>query len=110
VVMGKMRLKRGDTVQVIAGKDAGKTGKVLRVYPDKQRVLVESVNFVMRHTRPTRSSMQGGVVQKEAPLHASNVVLVCSRCGEPTRVSRKRLDDGRSVRICKKCGEVIDRS
>jgi large subunit ribosomal protein L24 len=108
--MPKMRIKKGDTVQVIAGKDKGKTGKVLRVYPDDQRVLVESVNFVMRHTRPTRSGMQGGVVQKEAALHASNVVLLCSRCDQPTRVSRKRLEDGRSVRVCKKCGEVIDRT
>jgi len=107
--MRKMRIKRGDTVQVIAGKDRGKTGKVLQVYPDKQRVLVESVNFIQRHTRPTRTSMQGGVVQKEAPLHASNVVLVCSRCGQTTRVSRRRLEDGRRVRVCKKCDEVVDR-
>jgi len=107
--MRKMRIKRGDTVQVIAGKDRGKTGKVLRVYPNEQRVLVESVNFIMRHTRPTRTSVQGGVVQKEAPLHASNVVLVCSRCGQPARVSRRRLDDGRRVRVCKKCDEVIDK-
>ena len=107
--MRKMRIKKGDTVEVIAGKDKGKTGKVLQVYPGEQRVLVESVNFIQRHTRPTRTSMQGGVVQKEAPLHASNVVLLCNRCGQATRVSRRRLEDGRRVRVCKKCDEVIDK-
>jgi large subunit ribosomal protein L24 len=107
--MRKMRIKKGDTVAVIAGKDKGKTGKVLQVYPGEQRVLVESVNFIQRHTRPTRTSMQGGVVQKEAPLHASNVVLLCSRCGQATRVSKRRLEDGRRVRVCKKCDEVIDK-
>ena len=107
--MPKMRIKRGDTVQVITGKDRGKTGKVLQVYPDKHRVLVESVNFIMRHTRQTRSNVQGGVIQKEAPVDASNVVLLCSRCGQPTRVARKRLDDGRTMRVCKKCGEMMDK-
>lgn len=107
--MRKMRIKRGDTVRVIAGKDRGKTGRVLQVYPDKQRVLVEAINFIQRHTRPTRTSTQGGVVQKEAPLHASNVVLVCNRCGQTTRVAKRRLEDGRRVRVCKKCDEVVDK-
>jgi len=108
--MHKMVIKRGDTVQVIAGKDKGKTGKVLRVYPDKQKVLVESINFIMRHTRASRTNVQGGVVQKEAPLHASNVALLCSRCGERSRVSRKVLGDAGRARVCKKCGEIIDKS
>ena len=109
-VTHKMCIKRGDTVRVIAGKDRGKTGRVLQVQPDGRQVLVEAVNFVMRHTRPTRTNVQGGVVQREAPLHVSNVVLLCNRCAEATKVTRKVLDDGRKVRVCKKCGEVMDRT
>lgn len=105
-----MRIKKGDSVRVIAGKDVGKTGRVLQVDPGRQQVLVESVNFIMRHTRPTRTNVQGGVVQKEASLHVSNVVLLCNRCAQPTKVTTKVLDDGRKVRVCKKCGEVMDRT
>jgi large subunit ribosomal protein L24 len=93
---------------VIAGKDRGKTGRVLHVDPRDRRVLVESVNFIMRHTRPHRTNVQGGVVQREAPLPVSNVVLVCNRCAQATKVTKKVLEDGRKVRVCKKCGEVID--
>ncbi len=108
VVKRRARIKRGDTVRVVAGKDRGKTGRVLQVEPERGRVLVEAVNFVMRHTRPHRTNVQGGVIQREAALHISNVVLVCNRCAQATRVTKKALDDGRSVRVCKKCGEVVD--
>lgn len=107
--MPNVSIKKGDTVEVIAGKDKGKTGKVLRVFPGRQRVLVEAVNFVFRHTRQTRMNVQGGVVQREASLHIANVALLCSRCNQRTRVGRKLLDDGKRVRVCKKCGEVIDK-
>ncbi|MGI6603642.1 MAG: 50S ribosomal protein L24 [Firmicutes bacterium] len=105
----KVHVKKGDTVIVIAGKDCGKKGKILRVFPAKGRVLVEGVNMIKRHTRPTRKIQQGGIISQEAPLHASNVQLVCSRCGKPARVGKKVLADGRRVRVCKKCGEVVDK-
>ncbi len=94
---------------VLAGKDRGKKGKVLRVLPEKQRVIVEGVNVVKRHQRPTRQVMQGGIIEKEAPVHLSNVMLVCPRCNTPTRTARRILESGRKVRACKRCGEVIDK-
>lgn len=105
----KLHVRRGDTVLVLTGKDRGKRGKVLRALPDRGRVIVEGVNVVKRHQKPTRQVMQGGIIEKEAPIHASNVMLVCPRCGSPTRVGRRRREDGRGVRVCKRCGEDIDR-
>ncbi|EKP94859.1 MULTISPECIES: 50S ribosomal protein L24 [Thermaerobacter] len=105
----KMTIRKGDTVLVIAGKDAGKKGKVLRALPAEERVVVEGVNIVKRHQRPRPGVVQSGIIEREAPIHRSNVMLVCPRCGQPTRVAKKQLDDGRRVRACKKCGEVIDR-
>ncbi|MEW5761938.1 MAG: 50S ribosomal protein L24 [Bacillota bacterium] len=102
-----VRIRKGDAVLVTTGKDAGKKGKVLAVLPRRNRVIVEGVNVVKRHTRPTRKVPQGGIVEKEAPIHASNVMLLCTRCHQPTRVARRVLEDGRKVRACKKCGEVI---
>lgn len=104
----KVHVKKGDTVLVITGKDAGHKGKVLRVLPKEQRVIVEKANIVKRHTRPTRSMPQGGIVEKEAPIHSSNVMLLCSKCSQPTRVGKKVLGDGKRVRVCKRCGEVLD--
>nr|WP_156779943.1 50S ribosomal protein L24 [Ammonifex degensii] len=103
-----MHVKKGDTVLVLTGKDAGKKGKVLRVIPEEQRVIVEKVNIVKRHMRPTRQFPQGGIIEKEAPIHASNVMLVCTKCGRPTRVGHRILPEGKKVRVCKKCGEPID--
>ncbi|PZN13384.1 MAG: 50S ribosomal protein L24 [Bacillota bacterium] len=105
----KMSIRTGDTVLVISGKDAGKKGKVIRAFPQEERVIVEGVNIVKRHQRPRPGVMQSGIIEKEAPIHRSNVMLVCPRCGQPTRVAKKQLDDGRRVRACKRCGEVIDR-
>ncbi|ACX52608.1 ribosomal protein L24 [Ammonifex degensii KC4] len=105
---GKVHVKKGDTVLVLTGKDAGKKGKVLRVIPEEQRVIVEKVNIVKRHMRPTRQFPQGGIIEKEAPIHASNVMLVCTKCGRPTRVGHRILPEGKKVRVCKKCGEPID--
>lgn len=103
----RLAVKKNDLVRVIAGKDRGKQGQVLRVIPKLQRVIVERVNLVKRHTRPSRLS-QGGILEKEAPIHVSNVMLICNRCDRPVRTGRAILADGRKVRVCKKCGEVID--
>jgi large subunit ribosomal protein L24 len=103
-------IRKNDTVLVTTGKDRGKKGRVLRVVPDKNRLIVEGVNLIKRHTRPNPAkNVKGGVVQREAALHASNVQLVCPECGAQTRVGHKVLDDGRKVRICRKCGGVVDK-
>lgn len=103
----KVHVHKGDTVLVIRGKSAGKKGKVLEVQPANSRVVVEGVNKVKRHTKPTRSMPQGGIMEKEAAIHSSNVMLYCTKCNKPTRVGKKILEDGNKVRQCKKCGEVL---
>ena len=103
-------IRRNDNVVVVTGKDRGKRGRVLKVLPEKNRLVVEGVNFIKRHTRPNpQRQIKGGVVEREASLHASNVQLVCPECGKPTRVGRKILGDGRKVRICRKCEGVVDK-
>jgi large subunit ribosomal protein L24 len=106
--MALKRLKKNDTVMIIAGRERGKTGKVLRVLPDEGRVLIERLNLVKRHTKPRGQQQGGGIIEKEASLHLSNVQPVCGRCNKPTRVGRKRLDDGKAVRICRRCGEQME--
>jgi len=102
-------VRRGDTVGIIAGRERGKRGKVLRVLMDKGRVLVEHVNMVKKHQRPTQKLRQGGIIEREGPLALSNVLLVCARCDKPARTGIKVLADGRKVRTCKRCGESIDK-
>ena len=103
-------IKKNDNVLVIAGRDRGKRGRVLRVIPVKRRVIVEGVNFIKRHTRANpQKNVKGGIVQREASLSVANVQLVCPECSAATRVGRQRLDDGRRVRICRKCKGVIDK-
>ena len=95
---------------VVAGKDRGKRGRVLQVVPDKNRVVVEGVNFIKKHTRPNpQANIKGGIVEREASLHASNVQIVCPECGAPTRIGRQLLADGRKVRICRKCDGAVDK-
>jgi len=103
-----MHIKKGDTVLVTTGKDAGKKGKVLRVIPLKNRVVVEGVNRVKKHQRPSRAIPQGGILKIESPLNASNVMLVCNKCSKPTRLAKTLLDSGEKVRVCKQCGEIMD--
>lgn len=103
-----MHVKKGDTVKVLSGKDKGKQGKILRSVPEKQRVVVEKVNMIKKAMRPTQANPQGGISSLEAPIHVSNVMLVCPQCSEPTRVSHKRDENGRKVRVCKKCKKDID--
>ena len=103
-------IRKNDSVIVITGRDRGTRGRVLRVLPEKRRVIVEGVNFIKRHTRPNpQKNIKGGIVEREAPLSASNVQLVCPECSNPTRVGRKLLDDGRRVRFCRKCKGVVDK-
>jgi large subunit ribosomal protein L24 len=105
----KMNIRSGDTVLVRSGKDRGKSGKVLRIYPKAGTVLVQSVNFMKKHTRPSQRNQQGGVVEREAPVAVSNVMLVCDKCSRATRIEHTFLEDGTKVRRCKKCSEVIGR-
>jgi large subunit ribosomal protein L24 len=106
----RTNLRKNDTIEVLAGKDAGKRGKILKVLPKKSRVIVQGVGFIKRHTRPNpQRNIKGGIAEREAPIHISNVQLVCSDCGTPTRIGKKILDDGRRVRICRKCEGVLDK-
>jgi large subunit ribosomal protein L24 len=105
-----LAIKRNDTVVVIAGKEKGKRGKVLIVLPERQRVVVERVNFIKRHQRPTQKIRQGGIIEREGSLHVSNVMLVCGKCDKPTRPTTQVLADGRRVRVCRKCRETLDKS
>lgn len=101
------KIKKNDTVKVIAGRDKGKTGKVLKVYPKQRRALVEGVNYVRKHVRRTQQDQQGGIITKESPIHISKLMLVCKACGRPTRVGFSKLSDGTKARLCKKCNELI---
>lgn len=106
----KIQIKKGDTVTILAGKDVNKQGKVLHVFPKKKRVLVEGVNFIKRHTRGNPQRVQqGGVITREAPIHLSNVMLVCPKCNRPSRFGRTILTDGSKVRVCKKCHEIVEK-
>jgi len=104
-----IHVRRGDTVGVIAGKERGKRGKVLRVIRESDRVVVEHLNMIKRHQRPTPKLRQGGIIEREGPLAVSNVLVVCARCDRPVRTGVRVLADGRKVRVCKRCGESVDR-
>jgi large subunit ribosomal protein L24 len=101
-------LKKEDKVKIITGKDKGKIGKVLKVNRKKQRVLIENVNIIKRHQRPSAQNRQGGIIETEAPLDWSNVMLMCNKCVKPVRIKMQQLDDGKKVRVCRKCNEQID--
>ncbi|MFO7773426.1 MAG: 50S ribosomal protein L24 [Dehalococcoidia bacterium] len=103
-----MKIRKNDTVIVIAGKDRGKSGKVRRAFPKEDRVVVEGLNMIKRHSRARRATRQAGIIELEAPIHLSNVMLLCDKCGKPTRVGFRFLADGKRVRICNSCQEVID--
>jgi len=103
-----MKIKRDDTVVITTGKDSGKKGKVRHAWPDKEKVIVDGANMIKRHSRARRAARQAGIIELEAPIHVSNVMLVCSKCNKPTRVGFQFLADGKRVRVCKSCQEVID--
>jgi large subunit ribosomal protein L24 len=106
----RINLRKNDTVQVLTGRDAGKQGKVLKVYPEKNRVIVQGVGFVKKHTRPQpQRNIKGGIAEREGAIHASNVQVVCGECGKGTRIGHKLLADGKKVRVCRKCEGVLDK-
>jgi len=103
-------IRRNDTVLVLAGKSKGRTGRVLRVFPGEGRAIVEGVNFVRKHTKANpQKNIKGGILEREAPVHLSNLMQVCSECGKPTRVGHKILEDGKKVRACRRCGGILDK-
>ena len=107
--MPKIKLKKNDQVLVIAGKDKGAKGKVLKVFPAQNSVIVEQINLIKKHTRPNpQRQVQGGIVEREAPIHVSKLKLICPESGKPTRVGRRRLEDGRGVRVSKVSGATLD--
>jgi large subunit ribosomal protein L24 len=103
-----MKIKKGDTVKILSGKDVGKQGKVLAVLPSEGKVIVEGLNIVKRHTRPSQANPQSRIVEKPAPLAASKVMLICPGCGYPTRVGISRDDQGTASRVCKRCERTMD--
>ncbi|HLN82424.1 MAG: 50S ribosomal protein L24 [Betaproteobacteria bacterium] len=103
-----MQIRKNDSVIVIGGKERGKTGKVLRVMPDKDAVVIERLNMVKRHTKPRGPQQPGGIVEKEAAIHASNIMILCDKCNAPVRVGHKTLADGKKIRICRRCNEALD--
>jgi large subunit ribosomal protein L24 len=103
-----LRLRKNDLVQVISGEDVGKTGKIIRVLPEKNKAIVEGINIVKRHTKPSPKNQQGGIMEKEAAIHLSNLMLVCPKTGKPTRVGVSVLESGKRVRFSKKAKELID--
>lgn len=105
----KLHVKKGDTVVVLSGKDKGQQGQIIQAFPKKDKVVVEGIKKVKRHTKPNQKAPQGGILEKEAPIHASKVMLVCPVCKKPTRIAKKEVK-GKMIRACKKCGEVIDQS
>lgn len=105
----RLHIRKNDKVMVITGREKGKIGTVLKVIPPKDRAVVEKLNMVKRHARAGGKSAQGGIIEKESPIHVSNLMLVCRKCAEPARVGKKVLEDGSKVRFCKKCGEIMDK-
>jgi len=105
----RARIKKNDTVMVIAGRERGKTGKVLRVITAKERALIERLNLVKRHQKLRGPQSPSGIVEKEAPIHLSNLMIMCDKCNAPVRMGKRHLEDGRSVRVCRRCGDQLDR-
>ena len=107
--MPSAHIKKNDTVYVLSGKDSGKTGKVLRVFMDDKRAVVEGINFINKHTRPNpQKNVKGGILPKESPIHVSNLMIVCKNCGKRARIGISIAQDGKKTRVCKKCSESLD--
>jgi large subunit ribosomal protein L24 len=103
-----VQIRKNDSVMVIAGKERGKTGKVLRVLRDEDAVIIERINIVKRHTKPRGPQQPGGIVEKEASIDVSNIMIMCDKCNAPVRIGRKILADGKKIRICRRCNEALD--
>ncbi len=106
---GKLHIKKDDIVQVTVGKEKGKKGKVLALFPERGRVTVEKLNMLKKHMKPSNENKQGGILEREGSIHISNLLLVCDKCGKGVRTKQKKLEDGKRVRLCVKCGEVMDK-
>jgi len=106
----KLKLKKDDIVEVIAGREKGKKGKILALFPNDGRLTIEKLNMLKRHTKPSAQNKQGGIIEKEGSMSVSNVLLVCDKCGKGVRIKSKKLEDGKRVRVCRKCNEVLDRT
>ncbi len=104
----KCRIKKDDKVKIIVGRDRGKIGNVLKVNRKNNSVLVEKINLVKRHTKPSAKNRQGGIIETEAPIRCSNIMLMCNKCMTPIRIKMQTLEDGKKVRVCRKCSEIID--
>lgn len=102
------KIRKNDKVIVLTGKERGKIGTVLKVDPEKERVIIEKINMVKKHAKASTQTAQGGIIEKEAPLNISDVMIVCNKCAEPTRIGKRVLEDGSKIRVCKKCGEPMD--
>ena len=107
MALNKVHVRKKDTVVIVSGKDKGKTGEVLLVNPTAGRVIVEGVNIVSKHKKPSKANMQGGIIKEEAPINSAKVMLFCTKCNSATRISSKILNDGTKIRVCKKCGETF---
>jgi len=105
-----LHIKRGDTVTVVSGKERGKRGKVLLVFPARGRVIVEKVNMIKKHQRPTQKLRQGGIIEREGSLHLSTVMVICPKCDRPARTGVQLLAEGKKVRVCKRCSEIVDKA
>ena len=108
MIKNKSHIKKDDKVKVIAGKDKGKIGKVLSLKRKKSRLIIENINMMKKHARPSAKHRQGGIIESESPIHSSNVMLMCSKCVTPVRIKMKRFEDGKKIRVCRKCNEIID--
>jgi large subunit ribosomal protein L24 len=109
MIISRFHIKKNDLVMVIHGREKGKSGRVLRVLPEKEKILIEKINFVKRHSRPHGQQRRGGIIEKEAPLHISNVMLLCEKCNKPVRIGHRVVEGGKKVRACRKCGEIFDK-
>jgi large subunit ribosomal protein L24 len=105
----KYHIKKNDLVMVINGKEKGKSGRVLRVLPEKEKVIIEKINFIKKHSRPHGRQKQGGILEREAPLHLSNVMILCEKCNKPNRIGHRFIEGNKKARVCKKCGEILDK-
>ena len=108
MIKNKYKIKKDDKVKVIADKDKRKIGKVLRLKRKNSRIIIENINMMKKHSRPSAKNRQGGIIESESPVHWSNVMLMCSKCVTPVRIKMKRLEDGKKIRVCSKCNEIID--
>ena len=109
MIVQKFHIKKSDLVMVVNGKESGKSGRILKVLPEKGKVIIEKINFIKRHARPHGKQRQGGILEKEAPLHISNVMLLCEKCNKPVRIGHRVVEGSKKARYCRKCGEILDK-